>query len=176
MSIFQSLWDALGMGMPMNESDYAEMTEEEVMDAADWQNQSPYPSERATASNVVGMPGRSKGKTEVLVIEPRSFEEIPPVVTALKQRRAVILNLSLMDADTAQRCVDFVAGGAFAVDGHQQRIGETIFLFTPSSVQISHYSPTELEPFQYPVAAYSHIPPTPAPTPVQPSWSIRMVQ
>ena len=64
----------------------------------------------------------------------RSFEEIPQVVSALKQRKTVILNLDLMDADTAQRCVDFVAGGVFAIDGHQERVGETVFLFTPSLV------------------------------------------
>jgi len=47
------------------------------------------------------------------------------------------LNLTIMDPDQAQRAVDFVAGGTYAIDGHQERIGESIFLFTPSCVQVS---------------------------------------
>ncbi len=42
----------------------------------------------------------------------------------------------MMDPDQAQRAVDFVAGGTYALDGHQERIGESIFLFTPSCVQV----------------------------------------
>ncbi|NJL58145.1 cell division protein SepF, partial [bacterium] len=30
-----------------------------------------------------------------------------------------------------------VAGGTYAIDGHQERIGESIFLFTPNCVQVS---------------------------------------
>ncbi len=30
-----------------------------------------------------------------------------------------------------------MAGGTYALDGHQERIGESIFLFTPSCVQVS---------------------------------------
>ena len=35
------------------------------------------------------------------------------------------------------------AGGTYAIDGHQERIGESIFLFTPNCVQVS--TPTEYE-------------------------------
>lgn len=61
---------------------------------------------------------------------------MPTAIRALKERKSVVLNLTLMDPDQAQRAVDFVAGGTFALDGHQERIGESIFLFTPSCVQV----------------------------------------
>ncbi|MFP3787051.1 cell division protein SepF, partial [Burkholderia sp. SIMBA_024] len=38
--------------------------------------------------------------------------------------------------------VDFVAGGTYAIDGHQERVGESIFLFTPSCVQVTSRSHT----------------------------------
>ncbi len=88
-------------------------------------------------SNVIGMPGTSNGLSEVVVIEPRTFEEMPQVIQALRERKSVVLNLTIMDPDQAQRAVDFVAGGTYAIDGHQERIGESIFLFTPSCVQVS---------------------------------------
>jgi cell division inhibitor SepF len=83
------------------------------------------------------MPGAANGMSEVMVMEPRTFEEMPQVIRALRERKSVVLNLTIMDPDQAQRAVDFVAGGTYAIDGHQERIGESIFLFTPSCVQVS---------------------------------------
>lgn len=91
-------------------------------------------------SNVIGLPGAANGISEVVVMEPRTFEEMPQAIQALRGRKSVVLNLTLMDPDQAQRAVDFIAGGTYALDGHQERIGESIFLFTPSCVQVSTQS------------------------------------
>lgn len=91
----------------------------------------------STLSNVIGMPGAVNGMSEVVVMEPRTFEEMPQAIRALRERKSVVLNLTIMDPDQAQRAVDFVAGGTYAIDGHQERIGESIFLFTPNCVQVS---------------------------------------
>jgi len=144
MSIFQRLQDVLGIG------EY----EEEYDEAYNYGGASPYadpyapnpaqPRQRgAAASNVVGMPGLPGGNPEVILMEPRTFEEIPRAVQALKERKSVILNLGLMEPEQAQRAADYVAGGAYAVDGHQERLGEQIFLFTPNFVQISSYNAQE---------------------------------
>lgn len=92
---------------------------------------------KSTMGNVISMPGAINGISEVLVLEPRTFEEMPQAIQALRERKSVVLNLTIMDPDQAQRAVDFVAGGTYALDGHQERIGESIFLFTPSCVQVS---------------------------------------
>lgn len=94
-------------------------------------------------NNVIGMPGATNGMSEVMVMEPRTFEEVPQAIRALRERKSVVLNLTIIDPDQAQRAVDFVAGGTYAMDGHQERIGESIFLFTPSCVQVS--MPTKSE-------------------------------
>jgi cell division inhibitor SepF len=151
MNIFQRLSDVLGLGEPGYESEYEEYAPEAIANGVAWQDEYPPGSTFPVApSNVVGMPGREIGQTEILMVEPRSFEEIPEVVSALKQRKSVILNVSLMDAESAQRSVDFVAGGAYAIDGRQERLAETVFLFTPSFVQISNQSPTEAGAIEYP--------------------------
>jgi cell division inhibitor SepF len=62
---------------------------------------------------------------------------MPQVIDALKQRKSVILNMTLIRQEEAQRSVDFVAGGTYAIDGHYERIGDNIFLFTPNCVQVS---------------------------------------
>jgi cell division inhibitor SepF len=90
-------------------------------------------------NNVVGMPGASRfwgSVAEVLVMEPRDFGEMTQVIQSLRERKSVVLNLSMMEPAQAQRSVDFVAGATFTIDGHQERVGENIFLFTPSCVQV----------------------------------------
>jgi FtsZ-interacting cell division protein YlmF len=74
---------------------------------------------------------------EVIVIEPHSFEEIPQAIRSIQNGKSVVLNLTVLDPDEAQRAVDFVAGGTYGMNGHQERIGESIFLFTPQRVQAS---------------------------------------
>ncbi|BAW97267.1 hypothetical protein NIES970_22180 [[Synechococcus] sp. NIES-970] len=92
----------------------------------------------APRNNVIGLPGVSNSPAEVVVCEPRSFEEMPQIIQALRDRRSIVLNLNMMDPDEAQRAVDFVAGGTFAIDGNQERIGDSIFLFTPNCVQVTN--------------------------------------
>jgi cell division inhibitor SepF len=115
-------------------------------------------------SNVIGMPGAMNGISEVLVLEPRTFEEMPQAIQALRERKSVVLNLTIMDPDQAQRAVDFVAGGTYALDGHQERIGESIFLFTPSCVQVSTQSGVLHEVPQPPVR------PSRTTTPTNQAW------
>ena len=98
------------------------------------------------SSKVVGMPGISNSSSEVSLLEPRSFDEMPQAIQALRERKTVILNLTMMDRDQAQRAVDFVAGGTYAIDGHQERVGESIFLFAPSCVNVTSSSPEEAYP------------------------------
>ncbi len=124
-------------------------------------------------SNVIGMPGVNNGISEVVVFEPRSFEEMPQVIQALRERRSVVLNLNVMDPDDAQRAVDFVAGGTYAIDGHQERIGESIFLFTPSCVQVSTQSGVVHEA---PASASQNTPRQTAPTPAWSAEASRIAQ
>jgi len=74
---------------------------------------------------------------EVLVMHPHRFNGAMEAVAALRQQKTVVLNLSLMPAEEAQRAADFVSGGAFALDGQQERLGELVFLFAPHHVDLS---------------------------------------
>ena len=98
------------------------------------------------SSKVVGMPGIPNSSSEVSLMEPRSFDEMPQAIQALRERKTVILNLTMMDPDQAQRAVDFVAGGTYAIDGHQERVGESIFLFAPSCVNVTSSFAEDVSP------------------------------
>lgn len=74
---------------------------------------------------------------EVIVCEPSSYNQSVNIVKYLKDRKTVILNLHLLDKDQALRIVDFLCGATHALNGNQQKIGETVFIFTPQNVNLS---------------------------------------
>lgn len=154
MNIFTKLRDFVGLNDPADyEYEYEEMDGQEYQNLYQEEHVQPVAEEEPRRrrmrergmltsevgtgmSNVIGMPGVN-GMSEVVVMEPRTFEEMPQAIRALRERKSVVLNLTIMDPDQAQRAVDFVAGGTYAIDGHQERIGESIFLFTPNCVSVS---------------------------------------
>jgi cell division inhibitor SepF len=147
MNIFQRVWDSFGFNEQFDETEYDyEYGDEDYIQDPTMQDQPMLPRERSAPppmNNVIGMPSRANSISEVVILQPRSFEEIPQAVKLLRERKSVVLNMMLMDPDQAQRSVDFVAGGVFAIDGHQERLGENIFLFTPNVVQISAHPPAQ---------------------------------
>ena len=74
---------------------------------------------------------------EVMVIEPRSFDDAAHIVQNLKDRKTVVLNLHLLDKEQSQRTIDFVCGAAHALCGKPQKVGDLVFVFTPSNVTLS---------------------------------------
>lgn len=74
---------------------------------------------------------------KVVVMEPRSFEEVKDIADNLKDRRPVIVNLEQADAELARRVVDFVMGATYALNGSQQKVGNGIFLFVPANMDIA---------------------------------------
>jgi len=182
MGIFTKLKDFVGLSEAQEyEYEYDEASSREYQDIYQEDNGAiaPEPEEpqarrtrerptalRATSenmSNVIGMPGAANGLSQVMVMEPRSFEEMPQAIQALRERKSVVLNLTMMDPDQAQRAVDFVAGGTYALVGHQERIGDSIVLFAPSCVQVSSQSSVLNEaPMPQPRVVRSTTAPAPA--------------
>ena len=80
--------------------------------------------------------GLSSGWHGVIVLTPRNFEDALDAVLAVRENHTVVLNLSEMDSELAQRTADFVSGGVSAMDGHQQRIGDNVLVFASSSVRL----------------------------------------
>jgi len=75
---------------------------------------------------------------EVVVMNPSRFAEGSEAVLAVQQQRTVVLHLGGMDPQEAQRTIDFVSGGVYALDGQSERLGEAVFLFAPAMVSIHH--------------------------------------
>lgn len=136
---FKSIIDFLASGFDKGDSVY-----EEMMDEAD-----DYPVQDNLALNPSCASSEQKSQNlkvvshpnyrgyEVMVCEPRSYEDSISIVKHLKDRKTVVLNLHLLDREQALRIVDFLCGATHALSGSQQKIGDSVFIFTPVNVALS---------------------------------------
>ena len=106
------------------EEEVLELTEEEAKALSDY--------EKPNKKGVVKM----AGDTKMVLFEPRSFDEAEEIATHLKNRKAAVVNLHRLNRDYAQRCIDFLTGVVFALDGTIQKIGQNVILCTPHSIGV----------------------------------------
>jgi cell division inhibitor SepF len=76
-------------------------------------------------------------QVKVVVAEPKVYDDVQNFADHLKNHRPVIINLEKTDAELAKRVVDFVSGTTYALNGLMRKVGNGIFLFTPSNVDIA---------------------------------------
>ncbi|MGI6541877.1 MAG: cell division protein SepF [Limnochordia bacterium] len=89
----------------------------------------------AANPNITAVPGGGI-RMRMVVVEPTSFDEVQSICDHLKERRPVIVSVEDLDKELSKRIIDFVSGTTYAIDGNIQRVGESIFIFTPSGVQV----------------------------------------
>ena len=98
-------------------------------------------------SKVLSHPSMNRGGNEVVVVEPRSFDDAAIIVQHLKDRKIVMLNLHLLDKEQSQRTIDFVCGASQALNGNPKKVGDLVFVFAPSNVTLSADTNTQQSKF-----------------------------
>lgn len=123
------------MGFEDEDLDQEEkQSHEEVQEEPGWQRKRDRDREKGTVVSLQ----HAQRQVRVVVVEPRSFEEVKEITDNLKNRRAVIVNLEQADAELARRVVDFVMGATYALNGSQQKVGNGVFLFVPANMDIAN--------------------------------------
>ena len=115
-------------GLPENNDDEEEYIDEEEIDE---------PSIRSFWGNkkVVNMPQTQQ--VRMVISQPTTFEQAEEICSYLKNRKSVIVNLEYVNKDVARRIVDVMSGAVHALDGHIQKISNSIFLIAPTYYEIS---------------------------------------
>lgn len=78
----------------------------------------------------VSIPIQTLMLNDCIVAIPASFLDIETIITTLKSQ-PIVVRLNIVEADLAQRFLDFLSGAIFALDGTVKRISQTDYLFTP---------------------------------------------
>lgn len=87
-------------------------------------------------NKVVNMPQTNQVK--MVISQPTTFDQSEEICQYLKERKACIVNLEYVNKDVARRIVDFISGGVYALNGHIQKVSNSIFLVAPANYDISN--------------------------------------
>lgn len=80
-------------------------------------------------------PQMSSGK--VHITEPSTFNDIEEVGDRFRNGIPVIMNLAGASESVAKRLLDFASGLIYGLEGRIERVGDRVFLLTPSGVDVS---------------------------------------
>lgn len=75
-------------------------------------------------------------KTNIVLFEPRNFDEAEEIGRHIKFKRACCINLHRMPTEYRQRVIDFLSGVVFGVDGTIKKIGENVILCSPNNLKV----------------------------------------
>lgn len=86
-------------------------------------------------NKVVSMPQTEQIK--MVISQPTTFEQSEAICDLLKEKKSVIVNLEYVNKDVARRIVDVISGAVHALDGHIQKVSNSIFLIAPYNYEIT---------------------------------------
>lgn len=74
---------------------------------------------------------------KVHALAPTGFNDAKEIGDRLKNSQPVIVNLQGVDRDLARRLIDFSSGLTYGLAGSMEKVAESVFLLTPSNVEVS---------------------------------------
>lgn len=134
-AIMEKVWGLFGM-------EPAEDRDEEIeeVDAEEVENDEEEQEDKRLwgrkNNKVVAMPQVQQVK--MVISQPTTFEQAATICDLLKQKKSVIVNLEYVNKDVARRIIDVVSGAVHALDGHMQKISNSIVLIAPFNYDIEN--------------------------------------
>jgi len=133
-AIMNKVWDLFGVDPATDteeENEYEieeyEQENEEIEEKRIWGKRN---------SKVVNMPQIQQIK--MVISQPTSFEQSESICDLLKEKKSVIVNLEYVNKDIARRIIDVISGAVHALDGHMQKVSNSIFLIAPYNYDITN--------------------------------------
>ena len=74
---------------------------------------------------------------EILVLEPSTLNDWENLIQQLMDRRTLMINMHNLSAAEGQRLVDMLAGAVKALNGTYVAIKGNVFVFSPSTIQLT---------------------------------------
>ena len=125
-AIMDKIWGVIGMN---NNQSEAEEPENDDYDVDTYDNYEEEEEDRkffGRKGKVV--PITQAQSVKMVISQPTTFEQSEEICSLLKEKKSVIVNLEYVSKEVARRIVDFISGGVYALDGHIQKISNSIFL------------------------------------------------
>ncbi|WP_317368268.1 cell division protein SepF [uncultured Tyzzerella sp.] len=92
-------------------------------------------STKRPISNIVNI--NTSVQMGVCMFNPASLEDAAEVVSQIKDRNIVVVNLETVEYEISQRISDFLCGASYALEGNIQLISDKIMIIAPVNVEMS---------------------------------------
>lgn len=83
-------------------------------------------------SKVVNMQQQIKMK----IAKPTAFEQAEDICVLLREKNAIVVNLEYVNKDVARRILDVISGAVKVLDGHFEKVSNSIFIVAPFNYDI----------------------------------------
>ena len=137
-AIMEKVWGLFGMD-PADDREDEELENYDIEDETE-EIEDEEPEERKLwgrrNNKVVNMP--QVQQVQMVISQPTNFEQAANICDLLKQKKSVIVNLEYVNKDVARRIIDVVSGAVHALDGHMQKISNSIVLIAPFNYDIEN--------------------------------------
>ncbi len=130
-AIMNKIWGAFGMDANEEEEEEYEENNEEIEEENNKENKI-----WGRRNKVVAMPQPQQIK--MVISQPTTFDQAEDICDLLKDKQSVIVNLEYVNKDIARRIIDVVSGAVHALDGHIQKVSNSIFLIAPYNYEITN--------------------------------------
>lgn len=74
--------------------------------------------------------------SHIYLVEPEDFSKTEEMADLIKSGNSIVLNLNLLNAQSAQRMIDYLAGVVDALDGSLNSIGSRVVLIAPKCTKV----------------------------------------
>lgn len=135
-ALMDKVWGLFGMDNtePEEENPYENMIDDENQEEEETEEKRIWG--RGKNSKVVNM--QATQQVKMVISQPTTFEQSEAICDLLKEKKSVIVNLEYVNKDVARRIVDVISGAVHALDGHIQKISNSIFLIAPYNYDITN--------------------------------------
>ena len=131
-AIMNKIWGAFGMDANEEEEEEYEDNTEEIEEEENNKENKIW----GRRNKVVAMPQPQQIK--MVISQPTTFDQAEDICDLLKDKQSVIVNLEYVNKDIARRIIDVVSGAVHALDGHIQKVSNSIFLIAPYNYEITN--------------------------------------
>ena len=70
------------------------------------------------------------------IAKPTSFEQAEDICVLLREKNAIVVNLEYVNKDVARRILDVISGAVKVLDGHFEKVSNSIFIVAPFNYDI----------------------------------------
>ncbi len=72
------------------------------------------------------------------IIKPTNYDDVDEIISELKAKNGIVMNLEYVNKDIARRVIDTVSGAVTALDGRIEKVSNSIFVVAPNNYDITN--------------------------------------